>query len=236
MAPLDGGTRSGRRLRFARRSLAPPGDLSDDQAFLGTPIPCRGVARTPGASVGCVSAALRVAAARTASRRPAAHETLAVDSDVVLHLALAAFLLASAQPAPQSVVAGKCEGELLRAHVEGVRLVSKCRLSADYVDVEIMVQATSRLRTARRLTTISVEFRGRVETISAPPGWEFESRPRVSAGTVIVQWRPVAPASSRRMIGSAAGFRVRLRGPNAGVGCTHTLDVDGGGVGSGCAS
>jgi len=38
------------------------------------------------------------------------------------------------------------------------------------------------------------------------------------------------------MLGSTRGFRVRLRGPNAGVGCTHTLSVDGGGVGSGCAS
>lgn len=149
---------------------------------------------------------------------------------------LAVWLLGSAQPEPQSVVLGGCEGELLRAPVEGVRLVSTCLLSAEHVDIEFIVQAISRRRTARRLTEISVELRGQVDTVASPPGWESELKPRVAAGTVIALWRPVGTATSRRMVGSTRGFRVRLRGPNAGVGCTNTLAVDGGGVGSGCAS
>lgn len=149
---------------------------------------------------------------------------------------LAVWLLGSAQPVPQPVVLGGCDGELLTAPVEGVRLVAACLLSAEHVDVEFIVQATSRRRTARKLTEFSVELRGHVEAVSSPPGWESELRPRLAEGTVIAHWRPAGKATSRRMVGSARGFRVRLRGPNAGVGCTHTLHVDGGGVGSGCAS
>lgn len=149
---------------------------------------------------------------------------------------LAALLLGNAQPEPQPVVSGGCSGELLTAPVEAVRLVSTCRLSTEHVDVEFIVQATSRRRTARNLTEFSVELRGHVEAVSSPPGWESELRPRVAEGTVIAHWRPAGKATSRRMVGSTRGFRVRLRGPNAGVGCTHTLHVDGGGVGSGCES
>lgn len=149
---------------------------------------------------------------------------------------LVVMLLAGAQPGQRPVVLGGCSGELLTAPVEGVRLVSTCHLSAEHVDVEFIVQATSRRRTARRLTEISVELRGHVEAVTSPPGWESELRPRVGEGTVIAHWRPAGKATSRRMLGSTRGFRVRLRGPNAGVGCTHTLSVDGGGVGRGCAS
>lgn len=148
----------------------------------------------------------------------------------------AVWLLGSAQPVPQPVVLGGCDGELLRAPAEGVRLVSTCRISADHVDVEIIVQAMSRRRTPRRLTEISVELRGHVEAVSSPPGWESELKPRGTEETAIALWRPAGAATSLRMVGSARGFRVRLRGPNAGVGCTHTLAVDGGGVGTGCES
>lgn len=151
-------------------------------------------------------------------------------------LLLATLLLSSAQPGPQSVVLGKCERELLRAPVEGVRLVSTCHLFAERVDVEFIVQAMSRRRTARRLSEISVELLGQVEAVTSPPGWESTLIRRASEGTVIVHWRPAGKATSRRMVGTARGFRVLLRGPNAGLGCTNTLGVDGGGVGSGCAS
>lgn len=151
-------------------------------------------------------------------------------------LLLTLLLLGGPGVSSQPTVQGTCSGELLASPSEGVRLLSMCHVSEDQVEVEFVVEAVNRRRTARRLAGISIELGGQLETVTSPPGWEATQRSRNKEGTVIVAWRPAGNATSLRMLGTARGFRVWLRGPNAGVGCTNTLDVGKGGVASGCAS
>lgn len=73
---------------------------------------------------------------------------------------------------------------------------------------------------------------GTVASIETPRGWAAVSEPCALAGTAI-KWRP-AKGNHKRVVNRQDGFRVRVRGADAGVTCERHLWLDGGGAAEAC--
>ena len=145
-------------------------------------------------------------------------------------LTLVVAAVALLQQAGPSTAACGLDASPLRAIP--VELVVDCTPSPEGRDLLVSIRRLQDKRTVVRVEEFAICVTGTVAGIDTPRGWTVVSEPCLSGGTAI-KWRP-AQGRQKRVVNRQRGFRVRLRGADAGVTCERHLWLDGAGAAAAC--
>ena len=130
------------------------------------------------------------------------------------------------------LVATPCGPDASPLRAIPVELAVDCIPSVEGRDLRVSIRRLLEKRTVVKVEEFEICVTGTVVGIDTPRGWVAVSEPCALGGTAI-KWLP-AKGKEKRVVNRQEGFRVRVRGANAGVTCERHLRLDGGGAVAGC--